>query len=67
MKILRVIVDELPECCLYCDYFLQALTNTAGKCILSEGYTKNYKAGERLPNCPLALEHDNKKIANEVM
>lgn len=63
MKILKVIVDELPSCCLVCEFsvgsfYCRFLTPHEG---IPIGY------GERCPDCPLALEHDNARIANEVM
>ena len=59
MKILRVIVDELPKSCAECD------ARTFGRC----GYTGTfvYKLEARPTDCPLVLEWDNKKIASEVM
>lgn len=68
MKIIAVIVDELPENCLNCEVLLipsYALRRHNGIC----EFTREYVCGSavRPSDCPLRLEHDNKKIANEVM
>ena len=64
MKILRVIVDEMPKSCAECDWlhsldYWHCLILDEG--VLPEGVLHRYS------DCPLALEHDNKRIANEVM
>ncbi len=59
MKIIKVIVDELPKSCAECD------EQTMNRC----RFTGTFVFGlfTRADDCPLALERDNKKIANEVM
>ena len=60
MKIIAVIVEgELPNMCDECEM------KSMGRC----GYTGTfvYKLPARPSDCPLRLEWDNKKIANEVM
>lgn len=72
MKIIKVLVDELPINLQMCPmrqavsnspYFVEVL------CALKTGaFTVRYDQSiNRCPNCPLALEHDNKKIAESVM
>ena len=63
MKIIKVLVDKLPDNCLACRFSVGTLY-----CLFltpHESIPTGY--GERHPDCPLALEHDNKRIANEVM
>lgn len=75
MKILHVIVDELPKGAFYCELgykniFLPTADNVETFCKLrmSSSLQKRIVAQTRLcPDCPLRLEHDNKQIANEVM
>ena len=74
MKILRVIVDELPKSASRCDEhranWNQLYTKLDVGCNILKDYwlmSERDFTTTRCPNCPLALEHDNKKIANEVM
>jgi hypothetical protein len=73
MKILKVIVDYFPSSARWCELnhgwgcgeeadtlFCEAL----GKDI---HMTRNDYFNSRCPDCPLALEHDNKQIAESVM
>ena len=65
MKIIRVIVDQLPKSCSECSRHL----NLAYNCSV-ENYMELYvmfKRAGRLPNCPLALEHDDKQVDAEVV
>lgn len=74
MKIIKVIVDELPVSACRCD--LSSVTwnpiifREIVNCKIREEYlsmTENEYFSTRCPNCPLRLEHDNARIANEVM
>lgn len=65
MKIIKVLVDELPDKCQNCQF------ERGGGCagygmfpmtiiLIEKGNSKPYW-------CPLRLEHDNKQIAESVM
>lgn len=58
MKIIAVIVDELPKSCTDCQFL--EMPNFYNCLILDIG---TLPEGEfhRHPDCPLRLEHDNKK------
>lgn len=68
MKILRVIVDELPDRASECDQMIWGWTHTDGrysvKCKVKSGFW--FMTGEQLsvglcPDCPLALEEKEKE------
>ena len=67
MKIIKVLVDELPESCYVCErrYPLAYICDITGD--ETPRTTWPVERSHRHDNCPLVLEHDNKKIANEVM
>ena len=57
MKILRVIVDEMPRNCEQCDVLIsdpRAYRGAIGKCRLS--MKSVWEGKDRSPDCPLALE-----------
>ena len=74
MKILRVIVDELPESVDVCRFMQGYSYDFVCKeirvdCALTSPQLVNPDKWviEQCPDCPLRVEWDNKKIANEVM
>lgn len=62
MKIIKVLVDEVLNSCGDCPlrdrYICMALKADLGFDEIT---------GDKLVECPLRLEHDNARIANEVM
>ena len=53
MKIIRVIVDEMPPCCAVCDYFNSELV--ACNLMFMEFYSNIYQQ-QRPDWCPLRVE-----------
>jgi hypothetical protein len=70
MKILRVIVDKMPENCGVCSCSLFSIENDEIECPLLDFLTP-LPHDTRHPDCPLTLadtlEAQNKRTANEVM
>ena len=67
MNIIKVLVDELPKNCEQCGH-----ANYGGRidpfvCSLTRYIILRLVGQSRPSDCPLALEHDNAKIASELV
>lgn len=67
MKIIKVLVDELPKSCAECELSREIMHTGGMECSADHSICFWMPHHKRQPWCPLALEHDNAKIANEVM